>query len=52
MFPIIDPAIIQGITLTGSDVANGIAPSVIPTHPINSEALPESLSSLLNFWKQ
>ena len=44
----IAPIIFAGIIRNGSCAANGIAPSVIPNKPIVNDALPISISPLLN----
>src|SRR5699024_11071191 len=42
------PTILAGMTCRGRAAASGIAPSVMPKNPINSAAIPESFSALLN----
>ncbi|MNW64314.1 hypothetical protein D3C74_425890 [compost metagenome] len=46
--PTIEPAIILGITRSGSWAAKGIAPSVIPNNPMVNVAFPASRSADAN----
>ena len=45
-----EPAHNEGITLNGSSIINGIAPSVIPASPKIQVDLPISCSSLLKYF--